>query len=119
MTSNWASYYSIIKHNKYASNYDFSKAVYLVNKNKFIDTGYLLLKENTGLSSPVAVLYYEFYNSLGDVLQKTENLRDKVQCIIGRNYSPFGLAQSPHLWDYADETDTIEFLLKKNIAGIL
>ena len=36
----------IINHQKYANNYDFNKAVYLVNKENFHDTGYLLLKED-------------------------------------------------------------------------
>ena len=119
MIANWASFSKVINHDKYANNYDFSKAVYLVNKEIFTDTGYLLLKENKGLSSPVAVLYYEYYKISGDVLQIKENSGEKIQCIVGRNYIPFGLAQFPHLWDYADEKDTIEFLLKKNIAGIL
>ena len=46
-------------------------------------------------------------------------MKDKIQCIVGKNHIPFGKAQSPQLWDYADGIDTIEFLLKKNIAGIL
>ena len=31
-----------MNHVKYANNYDFNKAVYLVNREKFLDTGYLL-----------------------------------------------------------------------------
>ena len=39
--------------------------------------------------------------------------------MVGHSYVPFGKAQSPHLWDYADGIDTLEFLSKKNKAGIL
>jgi len=112
-------YSGVTDNNKYANNYDFHKAVYLVNREPFLDTGYLLLKENEGLSSPVSVVYYEYYDSSEKVCQKTESLMNGIQCIVGRNNVPFGQAQSPSLWDYADGVDTIEFLLKKNIAGEL
>ena len=119
MITAWNKYSELIRHSKYASNYDFSKAVYLVNREKFTDTGFLLLKENQGLSSPVAVLYYEYYNSLDEAGRITENLKEKIQCICGKNHVPFGKAQAPSLWDYSDGIDTLEFLLKKNNAGIL
>jgi hypothetical protein len=115
----WNKYSELIRHSKYASNYDFSKAVYLVNREKFTDTGFILLKEDQGLSSPVAVLYYEYYNSLDEAGRITENLKEKIQCICGKNHVPFGKAQAPSLWDYSDGIDTLEFLLKKNIAEIL
>jgi len=115
----WERFASLINNSKYANNYDFSKAVYLVNREDFLDTGYLLLKEDKGLSSPVAVLYYEFYESLAAVLNVTESDKERIQCVIGHKYVPFGKAQSPNLWDYADGIDTLEFLSKKNKAGIL
>jgi hypothetical protein len=59
------------------------------------------------------VLYFEFYDSQTAVKQQTEQLKEKIQCIVGRYNIRFGKAQSPNLWDYADEIDTIEFLLKK------
>jgi hypothetical protein len=115
----WETKSDIISHYKYANNYDFNKAVYLVNREKFLDFGFILLKEDTRLSSPVSVLFYEYYDPPGDVNQLTESLKEKIQCIIGKNNIPFGSAQMPHLWDYADGTDTIEFILKKIIPGIL
>jgi hypothetical protein len=110
---NWDGFAGLISHTKYANNYDFNKAVYLVNKERFYDTGYLLLKEDKGLSSPVSVLHYEYYISQTAVKQELNQLSEKIQCIVARNYVPFGKAQSPKLWDYADGIDTIEFLLKK------
>ena len=115
----WEAFATVISHVKYANNYDFSKAVYLVNRENFLDTGYLLLKEENGLSSPVAVLYFEYYSSVSDLEHETESQKEKIQCIVGHSYVPFGSAQSPHLWDYADRIDTLEFLSKKNKAGIL
>jgi hypothetical protein len=109
----------IARWNGYSNNYDFSKAVYLVNKEEFIDTGFILLKESKTLPSPVAVLYYEYYKTSDMQQIISEETKEKIQCIVGRNYIPFGKAQEPVLWDYADGVDTIEFLLKKNSAGIL
>jgi len=119
LDKNWKSFSDCITHRKYANNYDFNKAVYLVNKEIFYDTGHLLLKEDSKLSSPVSVLHFEHYETLNDVSMQAELMKDNIQCIVGNHYTSFGKAQSPHLWDYADGIDTIEFLLKKNIAGIL
>jgi hypothetical protein len=116
---NWKSFSGVITHKKYANNYDYNKAVYLVNKEEFYDTGFVLLKKDPGLATPVAVVFYEYYKSEKDISEIINNLGDKLQCITGRKYVPFGEAQSPELWDYADGVDTIDFLLKKNIAGIL
>ncbi|MCE5346099.1 MAG: acyl-CoA reductase [Bacteroidales bacterium] len=113
MKRNWEKFSGIIHHNKYANNYDYNKAIFLVNKEKFYDTGFLLFKEENKISSPVSVLYYEYYESKSALKQETELLKNEIQCIVGRNYIPFGMAQYPHLWDYADGIDTIEFLLKK------
>jgi len=54
-----------------------------------------------------------------EVIEQTEILKEKIQCITGHNFVPFGKAQGPALWDYADGIDTIEFLLKKKCQGIL
>ncbi|HUX95242.1 MAG TPA: acyl-CoA reductase [Bacteroidales bacterium] len=109
----WGKFSGVIQNNKYANNYDYNKAVYLVNKYKFFDSGHLLLKEEKGLSSPVSVLYYEYYNSYNSIMQHIEEMKDKIQCIVGSGNIPFGESQQPKLWDYADGTDTIDFLLKK------
>lgn len=115
----WESNRNVVNNSKYANNYDFNKAVFLVNKEAFYDTGYLLIKEDNRISSPVSVLYFEYYDSQYAVKQQTEFLKEKIQCIVSKDNIPFGKAQLPHLWDYADGIDTIEFLLKKNLAGIL
>jgi hypothetical protein len=115
----WTRYSSSINHSGYANNYDYNKAIYLVNRQKFHDSGFLLIKEEEKLASPISVLYYEYYSNEHELKIKTGKLKDSIQCIIGKEFTPFGHAQSPHLWDYADEIDTIEFLLKKNNSGIL
>jgi hypothetical protein len=119
MIKNWECFSNIIHNNKYASNYDYNMAIYLVNNEKFLDSGYLLLKESKELSSPVSVLYYEYYNSEEKLTAGIDSIRTRIQCVAGKKQIPFGKTQFPMLWDYADNFDTLDFLLKKNTAEIL
>ena len=119
LANKWNRFTTVINHTKYANNYDFNKAVFLVNKENFYDAGHLLLKEDMGLSSPVSVVYLEYYDSQTFLRQQTGLLKEKIQCVVGRHYVPFGKAQSPHPWDYADGIDIIEFLLKKHSRNIV
>lgn len=104
-------------HHKYLNNYDYNKSIYLVNGEPHLDNGFLLLKESQELVSPIAVLYYEKYRDQSDLDQKLELIKDKVQCIVGghavqkNEVIPFGQAQLPCPWDYADHVDTLKFLL--------
>jgi hypothetical protein len=119
LTAAWKEYDHVIRHNKYANNYDYNKAVFIVNNDEFLDEGFFLFKNSSGISSPVAVLYFEYYDSINSVYIEIERIKTKIQCIVSANDIPFGMAQLPHLWDYADGLDTIDFLLKKNRPGIL
>ena len=119
ITKNWEDYSGIINHYKYANNYEYNMAVFMVNREKFTDTGFLLLKEDRALSSPVAVLNYQYYGSLKEIYIEIESQKEKIQCIVSKRDVPYGRSQYPELWDYADKTDTLDFLLKKNMSGIL
>ncbi len=103
-------------HNKYSNNYDYHRAVLSLNQDPYFDNGFLLLHQHTGLSSPTANLYYEFYQDDIDLKMKLAPLKEKIQVIVSKDGSypesiPFGKAQSPELWDYADGVDTMRFLL--------
>jgi hypothetical protein len=108
------SYKDIVNHNKYGNNYDYNKTIYLLNGEKILENGFLIMKEDKGISSPVAVLFYEYYKDLKEIEKRLETDAEKIQCIVG-NSEPanvgFGKAQSPELWDYADNVDTMKFLL--------
>src|SRR5690606_37147941 len=60
----------IINHFKYNNNYDYNKSIYLVKQQPHYDNGFLLLKEDKGLSSPLVVLYYETYESVDEIIEK-------------------------------------------------
>ncbi|HEY0744858.1 MAG TPA: acyl-CoA reductase [Chryseosolibacter sp.] len=113
----WEKFKDIIHHHKYNNNYDYQKSIMLVNGNKFLDNGFLLVEENQKLVSPIAVLYYERYEDESDLALKLTEAKDKIQCIVGTMTPasiPFGQAQSPMLWDYADQIDTLKFLKTLN-----
>jgi hypothetical protein len=111
------SYQPIINHHKYNNNYDYNKSIYLVNRDKHLDNGFLLVKEDDRLVSPLAVLFYEYYNDLQSVQNLLERESDKLQCIVSEaplnvnnQVVNFGMSQQPRLWDYADGIDTMDFL---------
>ena len=119
LLDSWTSYQNIIHHHKYCNNYDYQKSILLVNGVPFLDTGYVLLTENGALVSPISTVFYETYANQNDLSQKLDKHREKIQCLVSANawYKssvPFGKAQLPDLWDYADHVDTLKFLEFKN-----
>ena len=109
----------IIHHNKYNNNYGYNRSIYLVGNEQHLDNNFLLLKENPSLSSPLAVIFYEYYDDLESAQRLLKQQTDSIQCVISNaklnvpnQLVPFGQSQQPVLWDYADNVDTMEFLLK-------
>ena len=105
------SYRNIIEHLKYSNNYDYYKAILLMGNNKFMDNGFVILKEDSSLDSPVAIQYYQFYSNIEEVQDMISKNHTKLQCIVSREDVLFGEAQKPNLWDYSDGIDTIDFLI--------
>lgn len=106
---------SVADHHKYNNNYDYNKSIFLVNLDKHLDNGFLLLKEDLRFVSPLAVLYYEEYQNLEDIESELLKNEDLIQCIVSNcelSLSPvkFGQSQCPGLFDYADGVDTMKFL---------
>lgn len=99
-------------HHKYRNNYDYNKSIYLVNREPHLDTEFMLLRESEDLVSPISVLYYQYYADQNELNQLLKSNESKIQCIVGDGYVPFGAAQSPEVWDYADGVDTLDFLQK-------
>ncbi|MEP2236928.1 MAG: acyl-CoA reductase [Maribacter sp.] len=109
-------YSDIINHNKYANNYDYNKAVYLMSEFKILDNGFLILKEEESFGSPIASLFYEYYDDISSLKSTLKNQEDKIQCIVSSGFTngeiSFGNTQKPSLSDYADGIDTVDFLLR-------
>lgn len=105
----------IINQAKYANNYDYNKAVYLMSNFKLLENGFLILKEDSGFSSPIATVFYETYENPESLKAHLKNESQRLQCIVKKDPAKgevgFGQTQKPKLWDYADNVDTMEFLL--------
>jgi hypothetical protein len=106
----------IINNNKYANNYDYNKTVYLMSgDSSLLDNNFLLLKKDDSYSSPIGVLFYEFYKNAAELNKKLAADHEQIQCIVSSapeigNAIPLGAAQCPKLSDYADGVDTMKFL---------
>jgi hypothetical protein len=112
-------HHNIIHHHKYNNNYDYNKSIYLVNRDKHLDNGFLLLKEDKNMISPLAVLFFEYYGDVDSVQETLKQQGQNIQCVvsaaplnIGNQVVNFGESQHPALWDYADGVDTMDFLTK-------
>ena len=105
----------VINYKKYENNYDYNKAVYLMSQFKILENGFFMIKEDSSYASPIATLFYEYYDDINTLNTKLQIDQDKIQCIVSKetnNTIYFGKTQTPDLWDYADNVDTINFLLK-------
>jgi hypothetical protein len=111
-------YQPIINHFKYNNNYDYNKSIYLVNGVKHLDNGFLLVTESEAMISPLAVLFYEEYDSIAQIEQELTKNEAQIQCVVSnlnlalsKKTIGFGQSQLPKLWDYADNVNTLEFLM--------
>lgn len=97
-------------HTKYKNNYDYNLALLVMNNKYYMAGESIIMAENENIFSPVSELHYSFYQQEDNVTGELKSTRN-IQCVIGKNYLPFGNSQQPGLFDYADGTDTMQFLL--------
>lgn len=112
-------YKNVLGNNKYANNYDYNKAMLLMNRVGLLENGFLLLNEDDALTSPVATLNYEYYPDDKVLMDRLRADLGNIQCIVSKNGHikgsiSFGSTQRPELWDYADGVDTMKFLIELN-----
>lgn len=105
----------IVNHNKYANNYHYHKAILLMNKDVHLDTGYMLLKEDRKIYSPIGMINYTYYDNMAEVKEFLAQNAENIQCIVSESDSlpeaiAAGETQNPSLWDYADGVNTVAFL---------
>lgn len=100
----------VINHHKYGNNYDYNRTIFLMNSIPFLDNNCFMLKEDKGLHAPLSVIYYERYENLEQPTAFIETHRSELQVIVGKNQTPFGVAQTPKIDDFADDVDTMLWL---------
>jgi hypothetical protein len=108
---NLLEYSDVINNKKYGNNYDYHRAIYLLEQHKFLDNNFLMVKESADLHAPVGVMYYQTYKSsreLGEFLSANEK---ELQCVVGKGFVPFGYSQQPVITEFADNINTLAFLV--------
>ena len=107
-------YRDVIQYEKYANNYDYNKAVFLMSNFQLLDNEFLTIKEDVSYASPISSVFYEFYENLEEIATRLNADAEQIQCVVSKNLIPnsvaFGQTQQPKLWDYADNVDTLAFL---------
>ncbi len=109
---------SLTEHHKYMNNYEYNRSIFLMSQIQHLDTGYALFKEENSYNSPIAVVNYSTYNSLKDVELELQQNAENLQCVVcSENTLNFptvlpGESQQPKVSDYADNIDTIKFLIE-------
>ncbi|MDQ0476462.1 acyl-CoA reductase [Chryseobacterium sp. MDT2-18] len=112
---NFLHFKEVINHNKYANNYEYNRAVYLLNAERFWDNNFVMLKEDEALFSPLSVLNFSRYSDIEEVKSFIAENESSIQAIVakpelGLDSINFGEAQNPGLATYADKVDTMRFL---------
>ena len=100
---------------KFENNYAYRKSIYLVNQTPHLDNGFLLLKSDESFHAPIGTLYYEEYDDEKTLLGQLESNKLEIQCVVGNDREiAFGNTQSPSIFDFADNVDTLDFLLNQS-----
>jgi len=108
-------YKELINNHKYANNYDYNKAIYLMSEYKFLDNGFFIVKEGNEMHSPISTINFEYYDNVSILKEKIYLEDDNIQCIVSniefKGKVNFGETQNPSLNQYADNIDVMRFLL--------
>lgn len=103
-------YKDIRDHHKFNNNYDYQLSILIINNLYYMTNGNTILVENKAMFSPIGVVHYELYDDKNKLATTLKNHPD-IQAIVGNEFIPFGEAQQPGLFSYADGIDTMQFLL--------
>lgn len=112
-----ASYKDYAHHNKYFNNFEYTSALYLLNREEFKSNGYFILRESKELFSRISSVHIYRYEALDEVSDYITLHDESIQCVATNIISfdhdrkvNLGECQSPQLTDYADGIDTMKFL---------
>ena len=120
---------SIVHHNKYINNYHYHKSLLLMNLDPHVDTGYVIAKESSELYAPVGMLHYSFSEDIKQATNTIKTWGDTIQVVVTNSLEltkelrsnnlltvGFGETQCTTLRDFADNIDTVQWLLSNNSA---
>ncbi len=107
-------WHEVINHNKYANNYTYHKALFLMNQQPHLDTNFILLKESEELYAPIGCLNYSFYTEANQAIQQLIAQESRIQVVASQvalplPYVALGKTQETQMGDYADRVNTLIF----------
>ena len=92
------------------------RALYTMQGREFGDYGAFLAIEGTSFATSLASVVIQRYHDIAEVREWLTEHSEEIQCVVSHldieGCVPFGKAQHPTLWDYADGVDTMEFLIR-------
>ena len=109
-------YKYVLDNKKYNNNYEYNRAIYLLDLVPFLDNNFLMITENTSLHAPTSVLFFEYYTNETALVENIMPIKDNLQCIVSKfeidslKTLRFGCTQEPSIFDFADDVNTLEFL---------
>lgn len=109
-------YQNFVNHNLYKDNYDYNRTLLLMNKDAHLANDFVIMKEDESIHSRLATIHYQYYTNEDEVVDYIVDNHKSIQTIVSNpseNWQSiaFGKAQQPALSDYADNVDTLQFLL--------
>jgi hypothetical protein len=93
---------------KYKHNYDYVLTINIMNNTSYKTNGSIVFTPNSSPFSVISSLNYDYYQNIESLISTID--KEKLQVIIGHSFKPFGEAQCPSFFDFADGIDTMEFL---------
>lgn len=109
--ASWMKWGRIAEHARYGSNYDYHRALFMLNREPFLENNWVVLREHETLKPPLSVVHTTWHDSTVAAESWLDAQSDQLQTVVGRGRTPFGQSQFPALWDYADGVDTPAFLV--------
>lgn len=117
LISKMSSYQWVHHHTRYMNNYDYHRTLLLLNQVPHLADQHIMLTENERIQSPISVLHIKRYTTPQEITAHITANTEKIQCVVSANLLPGiksispGTSQIPGLTDFADDRDTIQFLL--------
>jgi hypothetical protein len=103
------------EHLHYMNNFRHHLALLKMQERQFHENGFLILTESSAFASPVAMVFYEYYDEIEKLTSRLNENREAIQTVVSGFDLPIetirpGATQQPGLNDYADGVDVMNFL---------
>ncbi len=110
----WQDYSHITNNNRYANNYDYHSSVYLLNKIKHYDTGFVLSMEKNEIFSHTGIVNYNIYNSDTELNEILDQHKENTLKIYTRDHltSYFGSSKNWLMEEINVFYETLDFIIE-------